>query len=379
MKFVYKLLLTAILGFITPGLTNAQTYYFEQGDSLRKCIVHLPASYNSTVSYPLVFNFHGYSSNAIQEQAYTLMDNTADAGNFIVVYPEGLADGLGNRFWAVGFNESYATGEYDVDFVRMLIDTFMQMYSLNTNRIYACGMSNGGYFSNRLACELGDRIAAIAGVTGLMTDTTYNHCLSAADKPVLQIHGTNDPVVNYNGIFNSLSAEETVAFWQMKNTCGGISDTTPFADVNTADASTAALIKFYNCTSNSEVWFVKIENGGHTWPGGLIDIPTNGATNRDFSASSLIWDFFSRYDINGYTGLHEVQNTPTAVYPNPFTNSLQIENTAIREIRLYDLWGNKIITSVNKTINTSCLERGIYFLIVESKAGTTESFKLLKK
>ncbi|RMF00022.1 MAG: hypothetical protein D6772_06880, partial [Bacteroidetes bacterium] len=128
----------------------------------REYRLYVPAAYDGQSPWPLVFNFHGFTSNAAQQEIYSNMNTVADTAHFLVCYPEGI----GNA-WNVGW--SFGSTADDVGFVDALIDSLSLAYELDAGRIYACGMSNGGFMSYRLACERSNRFAAIASVTGSMT------------------------------------------------------------------------------------------------------------------------------------------------------------------------------------------------------------------
>jgi polyhydroxybutyrate depolymerase len=109
--------------------------------------------------------------------------------------------------------------------------------------------------------------------------------------PVMQIHGTADPTVNYQtGTANAMGVEQTLSFWIDTNNCVLNQDTINVPNTNTTDGCTAQLIRYRQCDASSEVYFYKIAGGGHTWPGAFAIAA--GPTNGDFSASTEIWKFF---------------------------------------------------------------------------------------
>ena len=144
---------------------------------------------------PLVLCFHGYGGTASGISYTTNFNDVSDTANFIVVYPQGTS--LKRKViecWGWTLDSKID----DVGFISSLLDSLSERYNINQSRIYSTGMSNGGYMSFLLACQLSDRIAAIASVTGSMTPQTYNLC--NPQRPiVLQIHGTNDQKVPYKG------------------------------------------------------------------------------------------------------------------------------------------------------------------------------------
>lgn len=156
-------------------------------------------------------------------------------------------------------------------------------YDIDLNRVYSTGMSMGGFMSYRLACELSERIAAIASVTGLLAAFP---CTPARPLPVLQIHGTADGTVPYSGV------SSTISFWVGENNCPVSPVITNLPDINSTDASTVTKSYYGFCDDSTEVILYTVNNGGHTWPDAAINI---GVTNRDFNANSEVWNFFKKY------------------------------------------------------------------------------------
>ncbi|HIA37246.1 MAG TPA: T9SS type A sorting domain-containing protein [Flavobacteriales bacterium] len=272
---------------------NAQTYSFVHDSVSRSYIVHLPPSYTPCNTYPLVINMHGYGSAAAQEQFYTEMDAVADTANFIVVYPNGVANS-----WNSGQTWSYNQGIDDVSFISALIDTIAANYSIDTTMVYACGMSNGGYMSYRLACELENKIAAIASVTGVMSDSIYNNCQTDRPVPILHMHGTADPTVAYNGTPGNTAVETGIDWWVQNNNCPGTPTITNIPDLSMTDGCTVDKYFYGPCDFASEVVLFKIIGGEHTWPGVSIII---GVTNQDIDGSGEIWKFFRRHQMPNTT------------------------------------------------------------------------------
>ena len=296
------------------------------------------------------------------------MDNTADANNFIVVYPDGIANE-----WNVGWTGTYGTGVNDVGFVSAIIDTLYQLYSIDFNRVYACGLSNGGYLSHRLACELENRIAAVAPVSGTLTDSTLFYCHPTRKMPIMHMHGTADPIVPYGGLTGSLSTEQTISFWLNKSTCNTPGDTTDVPNTNTTDGSTVQKIDYPVCANGVRILLCKITGGGHTWPGGSVDVPAFGNTNRDIDANTEMWNFFKQYTLNSTTDvdLTPVPETYIRVFPNPVKDEIKIEaGGKIEHLEVYNVLGERVITqtpvAVNALLHLATLESGIYFLKISS-------------
>lgn len=351
-------------------------------DSTRSFIVHLPPQYSAGSTLPVVFNLHGYGSDAAQEIFYTRMDLTANANAFICVFPDGLSNSWNSGFSGTG---PYNSGVNDVGFISKIIDTVYQLYGCDLTRVYACGMSNGGYQSYRLACELENRIAAIASVTGTITDSTAFYCTLARRVPVLEIHGTADPLVPYNGDPGSYSIENLISFWINKNQCFLESDTTNLPDIDNTDSSTVQRIRYTNCSQNARIWLDKVIGGGHAWPGASIPF-IYGPTNKDLNASQEIWNFFKQYTLNGAVDVNEpsAEQSVWTVYPNPFSSTIAISamGTAATQAELLDATGRLIqlntITAGQTQFATGNLASGIYFVRLSS-ADFTSVKRLVKE
>ena len=268
------------------------------GGLQRDYILYVPASYSAATSVPLVFNFHGYTSNANQQMWYGDFRPIADSEGFIIVHPEGTLDNSGTSHWNVGWGGSTVD---DIGFTESLIDNLIASYNIDNNRIYSTGMSNGGFMSYQLACELSDRIAAIASVTGSMSTNWFNNCSPNHQMPIMEIHGTVDGSVPYATIPSIMD------FWTNFNNCNNTPIITNVPDINTNDGCTAEHQIWENGTNGATVEHYKIIDGEHSWPGALF---SNGTTNQDINAAEKIWEFFNKYDING------VISTSTSIEEN---------------------------------------------------------------
>lgn len=243
---------------------------------LRDYIIHIPESYSGNEAYPLLFVFHGFGGNMESSYNNSKFYELAESENFIVVHPNGIS----SRWDAVSL-----TNNTDIDFVEELITAIKNEYSIDSTRIYSAGMSNGGYFSFLLACELSDKIAAIGSVTGLMFQNVVNNCAPTRAISVIQIHGTEDNIVNYDNV------EDVINFWVDKNNTDATPTIVDIPNIDTSDGSTVERFTYQNGDNNIEIQHLKITNGFHDWPG--------YEGNMDINASEEVWNFLKRYDING--------------------------------------------------------------------------------
>ena len=239
------------------------------GGDTRTSSLHVPAGYDPTRAAMLVLNFHGYPSDADQEIALSKMNAASDTHGFLVAYPEGSEGG-----WNAG---NCCTSADDVQFVRDLLVRLESDYCLDPKQVYSTGMSNGGEMTQRLACEMSDTFAAIAPVAGVF-DIPTSQCAPTRAMPVLEFHGTGDPLSDYS------DAEKAVSFWRGDDACSA-TGTTTFAK---GDATCET---WSGCTGGAVVTFCSIADGGHTWPGGL-DVPLLGKTSSDLDATEAMVAFF---------------------------------------------------------------------------------------
>jgi len=288
----------------------------------RDYILYVPEIYTPGEAVPLILNFHGYTSNAFEQLNYGDFRPIADTAGFIVVHPMGTVDLLGNTHWNVGWGTSSVD---DLGFTAALIDSLSAEYSINQDRIYSTGMSNGGFMSYHLACELSERIAAIASVTGTMNVNQPATCSPGHPMPVMEIHGTADATVPYTGNFLFGTTPAAVAYWVNYNNCEQTPSITSIPDTDGGDGCTAEHQVYTGGNNGSTVEHFKIINGEHTWPGSAFG---GVGTNQDIDACNEIWRFFSKYDIHGLintTSVADVNLTKTvSVFPNPANDAMTI-------------------------------------------------------
>lgn len=253
----------------------------------RNYTLYVPPSYSPGSSWPLVFVLHGFTQTAQSIMNYSGFNAIADTASFIVVYP----DGVGNA-WNTNSGMSGGSTADDIGYIGALTDTLFAQYGIDTTRVYSCGFSAGGYMSHRLACESTRCYAAIASVAGTMSTGAYAACLPSRPVPVMQIHGTSDFVVSYNGGFGGVSVADVISKWVSSNSCPATPQVTAMPDLVTTDFSTVERSVYSPCAGSTEVILYKVNGGGHQWPGTTALAAGIGTTNRDIDASAEIWNFF---------------------------------------------------------------------------------------
>ena len=243
----------------------------------------------------VLFNLHGYGSNALEQMYYTNFNNLANTkeNNFILIHPQGAplntvltssSSHWNSGGWTIGSTVD------DVDFIDTIIALVSQKYDLNQNRIYSTGMSNGGFMSYHLACNLSSKIAAVASVTGSMSSETYESCNPDHPTSILQVHGSIDVTVPFQGnsALGMRSVNDVMDYWKLYNACD-VDPTSIIIDY--FDIEIAVQHDTYsNCLNDVHVELYKIEGMGHTWP---------YKGRYGISATEIIWEFINTHDING--------------------------------------------------------------------------------
>jgi len=269
---------------------------FSYDEDVRTYQLYVPADYDGSEAWPLVLNLHGFGSNTGIQAFTSQMNEIADTAHFLVAYPQGLKTTGLDGSTGSGWNTDWWTGRDDVGALNKLIDHAWTNYEVDLSRVYATGLDNGGQMSLVLACELNDRIAAVAGVATPFSLQQSDSCSLDRPTPALLMHGTADVLTPYNGFPGALlSAPELAAGWAVRNNCNAEPDTVMLPDINTEDSSTVNLYTYTGCDMSSEVRLYETVAGGHTWSGGPPAPPgfeILGNVNRDVSSSVEMWNFF---------------------------------------------------------------------------------------
>lgn len=250
--------------------------------------VFLPKNYTGTENFPLVIYLHSYGWNSGKGMNYTALYTVADTSDFLVAYPDA------NPNWnsGIGDSPSWPTPNInDVGFINALIDTLSNHYSIDLERVFVCGFSNGGFMAYKLACQLSHRIAAIASIGGVMSNSTAANCKPLSTMSVLHIHGTKDRFVPINSKGDWNTVDQSLNYWTNFNNCAQV-DTIILPDLDPSDGCTVEKIIYTNCTDNSNIIYYKVINGGHSWPGAAIDPDWARPRNMDIITNVEIWNFF---------------------------------------------------------------------------------------
>lgn len=284
-----------------PGV---QTVTLDTGDDTRDLRIFLPSVYDGS-PLAMVINWHGLGSDGPQQAIFSNYETLAEAEGFLVVHPTGVpAPGDTRNSWELAqFNDP---GRDDIAMAESVIDHLITNYCADPSRVYSTGMSNGGFFTSRLVCELSDRIAAAVSVAGI---THHDGCNPERAVPLMAFHGTADAVVPFAGGVSTLVEEnatpealdfftqvmpEEFAEFAASNGC----DPDPTVE---AVSDEVTRYDYINCSDDVGQVFFEVTDGGHSWPGsplGPFVVDTLGYTTNDVSATVDGWAFMSQYSLN---------------------------------------------------------------------------------
>lgn len=268
----------------------------DYGGLARSYELHVPAGVDRPSG--LVVNLHAAGATGRDQAALTHYDAVADAHGFIVVYPDGI-----DLSWADGRGASVPDrqGIDDVGFISALVDQLVTEYHVDRGRVFATGLSAGGFMANRLACDRPDLFAAIAPVGGTLGVNVG--CNPSRPVSVLASDGTADPIVPFDGgamtgrggASDILSASALVDRWRQVNDCPGFpaQDDLPA----TGDGTSTQRIAYAPCAQGTAVVFMRVDGGGHTWPGApeILPVQAVGPATHGFDASEASWQFFDSH------------------------------------------------------------------------------------
>ncbi|MGH9547867.1 MAG: extracellular catalytic domain type 1 short-chain-length polyhydroxyalkanoate depolymerase [Terriglobales bacterium] len=294
--------------FGTPafGWHGLKVPAFEQAtitvDDLERTFnVHVPADLDAKQPVPLVILLHGGGGTASDKLAN--MAKTADKHGFILVLPQGL-----EKHWNDGRQVGGKHNYDDVNFISKLIDYLSGKYNIDRTRVYATGISNGGFFSAYLAAKLPDKIAAVAPVAATLTKEEYDTVTPPQPVSVLYIVGTDDPLVPFKGGEMHIgpikrgfcsSAQDALAYWVKADGCNATPLTSEMPLIAAADRTSVTCEQFTGGKNGTEVVAYIIHGGGHTWPCGLRYLPRAivGRVSHQLDANETIWRFFSQHHL----------------------------------------------------------------------------------
>jgi polyhydroxybutyrate depolymerase len=286
--------------------------------------LHVPAGYDPSRPAPVLLVIHGTGGSGKatakgscpdgDEENPKCFGKLADRENFIVVYPNGTTDPEKprlSRTWNAGGGKNgyvciqgYACAHNidDVRYFRDLLDDLGRIASVDAARVFATGISNGAVMSHRLACELSERIAAIAPISGVNQFAAVAPCGPSRAVAVVAFHGTADQIAPYNGGQGKhdtgirLSVPKTIADWVARNKCSA-NPRHENLPTTVSDGTAVSRDTYSSCSDGAEVMIYTIDGGGHTWPDGQPYAPEFliGKTTHNINANQVMWEFFKNH------------------------------------------------------------------------------------
>ncbi len=377
-KFIYLLFLLFFCKILTAQNYISQT--IEYDGNTREYELYIPSSYSQNSLSPLMFNFHGGNSTSQSQIAISDMRDLADNNNFILVYPQAIADPTddGSLNWIFKGDSDHD----DIYFIDALISELSSQYQIDLERVYACGYSLGGEFIYELLCRLNNKIASGVAVARTMGQYQYENCNPDHPTAIMTILGTEDYESNYNGVvYNGvtyyISADETHQYWADYNNTDDNPVEIELPDYDGNDGSTVTKRLWENGNSCVSVIEFRVNGGEHDWPGSF--------GNMDINSDDEIWDFVSKYSINGLIeecnlSVNNNENyNQFSYHPNPIDSYLSITNhSENKRIIIFDINSKTVYESdLNLGINRfdiSDLQPGMYSV----KIGQN-TFKIIKK
>jgi polyhydroxybutyrate depolymerase len=268
-----------------PGTSQEEMVH--QAGQARWLLLHIPAHYRSTLGYPLILSFHGHGSNAEAQERLSGFSQLADQAGFIVAYPQGVRGADGKAGWNTGpWNYPHSN---DLAFTAAALSSIQGQLCVNLRRIYATGFSNGGGMTMVLACTMAATFAAIAIVSGGIHPVAGG-CHPVRAVSLLEIHGTADQIVTYNG--NALNdheppVQQTLSTWAELDGC-------THQPVISSPLVQVLIERWQDCRDGTAVLHYRLAGGVHTWPRSGIAPRIDG---HSIHATTVIWQFLQAYSL----------------------------------------------------------------------------------
>lgn len=323
MVFMAGNLLLLLAGFmlLTAGLAQAANAasglsdyrQIGHGGLQRQYKIYLPPAYRpGGPALPMVVALHGGTGTADNMVDIAHFDDLAARENFVVLYPEATTGSDGQRNWNDG-RDTTDSGVDDVGFITALVGQMIRQYGIDPARVYVTGVSNGGFMTERLACEAAGVFAGFSPVIATMPVGMPERCRPGRPVPILLINGTADPFVPWQGgeVRKGrsrgrggmvISMDRVMQFWLTADGCHGQPRETTYPEMRPGDGITVSRFDYSQCAAGGRVMLYRVNGGGHTWPGarsakmrflGFL----LGPTAENISATDEIWRFFKGYTL----------------------------------------------------------------------------------
>ncbi len=275
----------------------------EAGGPIQGAQVYVPTTFDGTL-LPVVINWHGLGSDGPQQALFTDYEALAEREGFIAVHPTGTPGPGDNRnSWEL--IQLDIPNRDDIAFANDLIDQLIADFCVDESRVYSTGMSNGGFFTSRLLCDMADRIAAGVSVAGL---SHPDECDPSRAVPFMAFHGTADLVVPFAGGESSLlegeATEDFTEFFAQVMPDEFSEFAADFGCELEPEVSEIGVetirYDYLGCDDDVPLIFYEVTEGGHTWPSsplGPLLLDTLGYTTTDVDATADGWAFMSQFSL----------------------------------------------------------------------------------
>ena len=321
---------------VSAHAQNLRKEYIIHNNVNREYLIYIPKSYDESKQHPLLFNFHGGGGTATGHLQYADMRKLAEDNKFILVYPQGsridgkeVEEGKGGKVKGTHWNPDLPSVLHnkskadDYGFLESMIDKIDSDYSINNNKVYLCGFSNGADFALSAACYLHKKVAAAASIAGLQSGEINKSSTPTNPKGIMIVHGDSDPTrpyydgLQYFGIKFNMSVPEILNYWVGINQI----DEEPIKNSFTYGGQKIEHSKYVDIMGKSSIEHYKVINGGHT----LFDFEVN-----DKSLNEVIWDFLSKHKIK------KTELVIKTINALPFTFIFNSEKDAVYSMEVSD-------------------------------------------
>lgn len=301
MRLVYAFL---VVLFIATGV-RAQELTPEPLETLtvdgldRQYSVYVPE--NLTEPAPLVVALHPRGATGEGMRQISRFDALADTEGFIVAYPDAIGGEWNYTRGVIGYDVPHD----DLKFLNTLVDTLADTYSIDSERVYLVGFSNGGFMAQRVACEDPSHFAAFATVAAAGFGGMLDVCVEpgTVSAPILMMHGSADDNIPWDGVgvtrgdrtvYVLYPVTDTLAYWANFNSCAVDGDREDLPESGRSPGTTVRILTVA-CDNDSAVVLYVIVGGGHNWPGYAVPDGRAGLVNMDIDAATEIWKFFQQH------------------------------------------------------------------------------------